>query len=180
MSGEDHWRGAMLAEFSEPGLLVEAVRRARDAGYRQIDAFTPFPVKGVPEALGLREGWLAWVAMIGFIVGGGLGYLLQWYLNSVDYPLDVGGRPLAAWPAFTLPAFEIAVLFATVAALLAMLIKDRLPRLHHPLFDVDRFGLVSRDRFFIAIARTDPLFEPEGTRQFLASLRPRFIAQVPT
>jgi hypothetical protein len=180
MSRDEDWRGALLAEFTEPGSLVDALRRTRDAGYRHVEAFSPFPVKGVAEVLGLDEGWLAWVAATAFIVGGALGYLLQWYLNSVNYPLDVGGRPLAAWPAFTLPAFEIAVLFATVAAVLAMLIKDRLPRLHHPLFDVDRFGLVSRDRFFIAVARTDPLFEPEGTRQFLASLQPRSIVQVPS
>jgi hypothetical protein len=180
VNDDDDWRGALLAEFTEPGALLEALRRARAAGYRRVDAFMPFPVKGVPEALGLREGWLAWVATISFLVGCALGYLLQLYLNSVNYPLDVGGRPLAAWPAFTLPAFEIAVLFATLAALLAMLVADRLPRLHHPLFDIDRFGLVSRDRFFVAIARTDPLFEPEKTRRFLAGLGPRSIDQVPS
>lgn len=155
------------------------MRRARDAGYRRIDAFSPFPVKGVADALGRTEGWLAWVGTGGFIVGGVAGYLLQWYLNAVDYPIDVGGRPLAAWPAFTLPAFEIAVLFAAFAAALAMLIANRLPRLHHPLFDVNRFGLTSRDRFFLAIAGSDPFFEADETRRFLTGLGARLIDRVP-
>lgn len=179
MSKDEDWRGALISEFTEPDALIAALRRAREVGYRRIDAFTPFPIKGVAEALGSREGWLAWIATGGFIVGGALGYLLQWYLNAVNYPLNVGGRPLAAWPAFTLPAFEVAVLFATLAAVLAMLIRNRLPRLHHPLFDIDRFGLVSKDRFFLAIAQADPLFHPEKTREFLASLGPRWIGQVP-
>lgn len=178
MSREE-WRGALLAEFAEPEALLAAVRAAREAGYRRIDAFTPFPVAGLTEAMGLPEGWLAWVGSTAFLVGGALGYLLQWYLNAADYPLNVGGRPLAAWPAFTLPAFEIAVLFAAFASALAMLIKNRLPRLHHPLFDVPRFGLASRDRFFLAIDRADPLFEAKATHRFLQGLRPRHIDRVP-
>lgn len=174
----DDWRGALLAEFADPEALA-AVREARQAGYRRIDAFTPFPVAGLAEAMDLREGWLAWVGSGAFVAGGALGYLLQWYLNAVDYPLDVGGRPLAAWPAFTLPAFEIAVLFAAVVSALAMLVRDRLPRLHHPLFDVARFGLASGDRFFLAIARADPLFEAEATLRFLRGLRPQHIERVP-
>ena len=179
MSADD-WRGALLAEFAEPDELVRAVRQARQAGYRRIDAFTPFPVKELVDSMELREGWLTWIGTGGFIIGGAVGYLLQWYLNAFDYPLNVGGRPLAAWPAFTLPAFEIAVLLAVVASLLAMLIKDRLPRLHHPLFDGERFDLASKDRFFLAIARTDPLFEADKSRRFLAGLGPQRISEVPS
>ncbi|MBK8210094.1 MAG: DUF3341 domain-containing protein [Rhodospirillales bacterium] len=175
----EEWQGALVAEFAEPDALVTALRRAREAGYSRIDAFTPFPVEGAAEALDLREGWLVWVATGGFLAGGALGYLMQWYLNGVNYPINVGGRPLAAWPAFTLPAFEIAVLFAVFAAIAAMLYVDRLPRLNHPLFELERFGLVSRDRFFLAIAPTDPRFEAEGTRAFLAGLGPARIDQVP-
>lgn len=171
--------GALVAEFAEPDTLVAALRRARDAGYSRIDAFSPFPVEGAAEALDLREGWLAWVATGGFLFGGTFGYLLLWYLNGVNYPINVGGRPLAAWPAFTLPAFEIAVLFAVLAAFAAMLYADRLPRLNHPLFELERFGLVSRDRFFLAIAASDPRFEADGTRAFLAELGPARIDEVP-
>jgi hypothetical protein len=175
----DDWRGAMIAEFRDAEKIVEALRRTKDAGYSQIDAFAPFPVKGMTEALELREDWLAWVATAGFVFGAAAGYLMQWYLNAVNYPINVGGRPLAAWPAFALPAFELGVLSAVLAALLAMLIKDRLPRLHHPLFDLDRFALVSRDRFFLAVSRGDPRFRSDVTRQFLASLGPERIDEVP-
>lgn len=175
----DEWRGALLAEFAEPDALVRAVREVRARGYRKIDAFTPFPVKGLADAMDLREGWLIWVGTAGFLLGAAAGYLLQWYLNAVDYPLNVGGRPLAAWPAFTLPAFEIAVLGAVVAALLAMLIKDRLPRLHHPLFGAERFDLASKDRFFLAIARNDPLFDADASGRFLADLGPLRLSVVP-
>jgi hypothetical protein len=178
MSRED-WRGALIAEFAEPEALVGALRRAKEAGYSRIDAFTPFPVMGMAEALELREGWLAWVAAGGFVVGGAAGFLLQWYLSAVSYPINVGGRPLAAWPAFALPAFEVAVLVATLASLLAMLIKDRLPRLHYPLFDLERFGLVSLDRFFLAISCDDPRFEPDATRHFLTELGADRIDEVP-
>jgi hypothetical protein len=178
MSRED-WRGALVAEFAGADALVAALERAKEAGYSRIDAFTPFPVKGMAEALGLREGWLAWVATGGFLFGGAFGYLLLWYLNGINYPINVGGRPLAAWPAFTLPAFELAVLFAVLASILAMLLADRLPRLSHPLFDLDRFGLASRDRYFLAIARSDPRFSAERTRAFLASLGPQRVDEVP-
>lgn len=179
MSDDDDWRGALVAEFAEPEALVEAVSRVRRSGFRQFDAFTPFPLKGLAEAMQLQAGWLAWIGAAGFLFGGTFGYLLQWYLNAVDYPLNVGGRPLAAWPAFTLPAFEIAVLFATLASFLAMLVKNRLPRLHHPLFDVERFGLASKNRFFLVISRSDPLFDADRSRRFLTGLGAQRISEVP-
>lgn len=169
----------LLAEFRRPDDLLKAAKRARAAGYKRLDAFSPFPVKGLAEALGFRDPLLPWLVAVGAFVGGGGGLLLEWYGNAVDYPLNVGGRPLAAWPAFQLPAFELAVLIATFAVVLGMLARNRLPRLHHPLFEVERFHLASADRFFLCILAADPRFDRRDTRDFLEELAPVSVAEVP-
>jgi len=168
----------LLAEFGEPTELVHAVRATREAGFRLIDAFTPFPIEEVGEALGEHEHLLPQLVLVGGIVGGLAGYLLQYWTAVIDYPLNVGGRPFNSWPAFLPVTFECIVLGAALACVLGLLALNGLPMPYHPLFNVPRFALSSRDRFFLCIEAGDPLFDRETTRRFLEALAPRSVAEV--
>lgn len=168
----------IVAEFDQPEPLLEATRRARERGYRHLDAFTPFPVDGLPQALGLRPSRLPWLVLVAAVAGGVGAYLLQWYTSVIDYPLNVGGRPLHSWPAFVPVTFEVAILSGALAAVVGMLFANRLPMPYHPLFNVAGFDRVSRDRFFLCIESSDPAFDLAGTRQFLEGLEPRAVREV--
>jgi len=169
----------LVAEFDQPEPLMEAARRAREQGYRHLDAFTPFPVDGLPEALGLRPSRLPLLVLLAAVAGGAGAYFLQWYTTVIEYPLDIGGRPLHSWPAFIPVTFELAILSGAVAAVVGMLFANRLPMPYHPLFNVPGFDRVSRDRFFLCIESSDPAFDMAGTRQFLEGLKPRAVREVP-
>jgi len=149
----------VLGEFSSADDLLRAARRAYQAGYRRMDAYTPFPVDGLAEAIGMRHTRLPLLVLAGGLAGVVVGYGLQHFANAVDYPLNVGGRPLASWPAFVPVTFEVAILFAGLTAVLGMLALNGLPLPHHPLFSVERFGNASRDRFFLCIEAADPEFD---------------------
>ena len=168
----------LLAEFDSPEALLEAARQARKAGYRALDAFTPFPVEEMPEILGLREWRIGPAFFLGGIGGLGLTLLGIWYI-IMDYSIDVGGRPLLAWPAFLVVGFELMILGSVVGGVLAMLALNRLPRLHHPVFAAARFSFASDDRFFLCIQSRDPLFDPKETLEFLETCGPRGISIVP-
>ena len=168
----------LLAEYDSPEDLLIAARKAREAGYVRLDAFTPFPVEGLSEAVGFRKTRLPLVVLIGGILGASGGYFLQYYSRVIAYPLDIGGRPLHSWPAFIPVTFELAILFAALAAVLGMLALNRLPMPYHPLFNVTRFELASRSHFFLCIKAADPKFDPVQTRQFLESLKPRGVYAV--
>jgi hypothetical protein len=168
----------LLAEFDDVNDLVRAVRTARAAGFRHLDAYTPFPVEELSHALGVQPSRLPLVVLLGGVAGGLAGYLLQWWTAVVAYPINVGGRPLHSWPAFIVPTFETTVLGAAIAAVLGMLALNGLPMPYHPVFNVPRFALSSRDRFFLCIEATDPLFDREGTRRFLERLVPRQVSEV--
>lgn len=161
----------MLAEFTDAPTLIDAIERARAAGFRQIEAYTPFPVEEVFQALSIRDDRVPWITLAGGIIGAACGYGVQVYIN-LDYPIDVGGRPLLAPPAFILSTVVLTILFAVLAAIVGMLVLNHLPRLHHPLFGVERFGVASADRFFLAVFSTDPKFHRDRTRGFLEELRP--------
>ncbi|MFZ5779953.1 MAG: DUF3341 domain-containing protein [Pseudomonadota bacterium] len=167
----------LLAEFEKADELTEAVRRAREAGFARLDAYSPFPIEGLAELLDVRDSRVPWLTAIGGILGAGLGYGLQVYTN-LDFPIIVGARPLVAPPAFALITFELCVLFAVLFAIGGMLAINHLPRLNHPLFDVDGFELASRNRFFLVIFGNDAGFDRERTRQFLQRLRPRRVVAV--
>jgi hypothetical protein len=168
----------LLAEFREPTELVQAVRATRAAGFREIDAFTPFPIEEVSEALGEHENRLPFLVLVGGVLGGIFGYLLQYWTAVIDYPINVGGRPIHSWPAFLPITFECTVLGAALACVLGMLALNGLPTPYHPLFNVPRFALSSRDRFFLCIMSRDPMFDRQQTRGFLEQLAPRSLAEV--
>jgi hypothetical protein len=169
----------MMAEFETPAELLAATRRAYTEGYRRMDAYSPFPVHGLDKALGLGKDRVALVCLVGGILGGLGAYGLQWWINSVAYPLNVGGRPFHSWPSFIIVTFEMTVLFAGIAAFVGMLAMNGLPMPNHPVFNVDRFAGASRDRFFLCIEADDPRFDPASTRAFLETLNPHAVEEVP-
>jgi hypothetical protein len=169
----------LLAEFKRPEDLFVATERSYERGYRMMEAYTPFPVEGLAEALGFRHNRIALIVLIGGLAGGLLGFFMQWFSAVVHYPIDVGGRPLNSWPAFIPITFELAVLCGALAAVFGMLGLNGLPRPYHPVFNVERFALASRNRFFLCIQARDPLFDQEGTRRFLDELGPDAISMVP-
>ena len=178
MSEAENLHG-LLARFETAEALVAAVREASSAGYREVDAHSPFPVPEVWEVLGTHPRGLHAASLAGGLAGGGGMLLVAWGTNAVLYPLNVGGRPLAAWPAFVFPAFEIATLGAVAAVVLALLWTIRLPHYGHPVREDDLVHVGSEDAFFLRIKAADPLFDRERTRAFLATLRPSAIIEVP-
>jgi molybdopterin-containing oxidoreductase family membrane subunit len=159
--------------------VVGATRRARRAGYRNMDAYAPYPVRGLAAALGLSRTRVPFLVLVAGLVGAGVGFLMQYYSMAVDYPFNSGGRPENSWPVFLPITFEVMVLVASFAALLGMLLLNGLPRPHHPVFNVPRFVEASQDRFFLCIEATDAQFDREATRQFLAGLGAREVMEVP-
>ena len=168
----------LLAEFDNPEELIQAVRRARAAGYRRMDAYTPFPVEHLVEELGFRRTALPLVVFIGGLVGCAGGFFLQYWISAIDYPLNIGGRPLNSWPAFIPVTFEMTILIAALSAVLGMLAMNGLPMPYHPLFNSPRFALASRNRFFLCIEAGDKQFNREGTAKFLSELKPKGVSEV--
>jgi hypothetical protein len=161
----------MLAEFSNPAALLDAVRAARGAGFRQLEAYAPMLVEGLVEALGSRDEGLPRLALIGAVIGGVGTFALQWFSATVIYPINVGGRT-PAWPGLIPSTFEMTVLGAALAVFFGVLLRSRLPRLFHPIFYDAGFAAASSDRFFLCIEAADPLYDAPQTRDFLERLRP--------
>lgn len=168
----------LMAEFSDAESLLAAVRRVRDAGYTKFDAFSPFPIHGMPEAIGFKDRSVAPIVLGGGIVGLLVGYGLEYWSSVIAYPLNIGGRPYHSWPMFIPPAFETTILFAAIAAVVGMLALNGLPQPYHPVFNAPRFSLASQDSFFLVIEADDPKFEGDGTRRMLDSLQPREVVEV--
>jgi hypothetical protein len=168
-----------MAEFGSAEALLDAAKRARKAGYRRIEAYSPFPVEGVAEAIGFSRNRVPLFALLGGIAGGLGGYVMQWYSAVVSYPLNIGGRPLHSWPSFIPTAFELTVLGAALAAVFGMLFLNGLPRLVHPVFNAPDFDLATRNRFFLCLRPDDGTFDGEGARDFLEGLQPLRVIEVP-
>ncbi len=169
-----------MAEFDTPTDVVQATRRTYEAGYRKIDAYSPFPIEELNEALGMHKDSVSLIVLLGGIFGGTLGFLLQYWINVIDYPVNIGGRPLNSWPAFIVVTFELTILGASLFGVFGMLAMNGLPQPHHPVFNVPRFAFATRDRFFLCIEATDPMFQREETMKFLQSLGARSVSEVPS
>jgi hypothetical protein len=169
----------LIAEFRDDQSLVEAAARATAEGYCNVDAYAPFSVPGLADALGFRKDRVALITLLGGIVGGIGIYFLQWYSAVIDYPINSGGRPLHSWPAFIPATFECTMLGAALAAFFGLLILNGLPKLHHPIFNAADFDLATRNRFFLCVESADPRFERSATRRFLEALDPLRVSEVP-
>jgi hypothetical protein len=157
----------VLGQFDSAEDLLEAAHKTREAGYRRTDAYAPFPVHGLANALGATRTRLPLIVLLGGITGGVLGYLMQYYMTHVSYPMNVGGRPTDAWQSFVPVTFEMTILGAALSAVLGMLALNGLPRPYHPLFSVPEFSLASQNRFFLCIEATDPQFDLAEVSEFL-------------
>ncbi|MFC4932925.1 DUF3341 domain-containing protein [Massilia sp. GCM10023247] len=170
----------LLAEFPSAESLCAAARHVRAHGYTRAEAYSPFAVDGLDEVLGMDRNWVAPATLLGGLAGGAGAYFLQWYAAVVDYPINVGGRPLHSWPAFIPATFELTILGAALAAVLVMLLQNGLPQLYHPLFEIDEFELASRNRFFLCLPARDPVFAPGPARALLEELQPLLLREVPS
>jgi Alternative complex III, ActD subunit len=168
----------LLAEFDTPQALVDAAHKVRAAGYTRTDAFSPFPVHGLGEALGATNKGVAPIILGGALFGMLAGFGLQYWINVFAYPMNIGGRPNNAWVAFIPPTFEATILCGAFAAVIGMLTLNGLPRPYHPVFNAPRFSLASQDKFFLVIEAADPKFDPKGTSAFLSSLQPVEVVSV--
>lgn len=176
-------RPAVMAEFASGAALIAGIRALRDAGVSRFDAFTPYEVAGLQELLGVRRSRLTWIALVAGLAFGGGAYLLQWWINVVDYPLDIGGRPYHSAPAFIPITFEMTVLFASAAALISAIVLGGLPRLWHPVFEIDGFERASIDRFWLTVGAGDAALDrPRDTAALAAAgaLRVEWLAAPPT
>jgi len=168
----------LMAEFEDPNHLVAAAHRAREAGYRRMDAYSPLPIEELHEAIGFHDTKLPMIVLIGGLVGCLAGYLLQYWVSTMAYPINVGGKPLNSWPAFIPVTFECTILGAALSAVLGMLGLNGLPQPYHPVFNVARFALASRNRFFLCIEARDRKFDLAETRRFLETLEAKEVSVV--
>jgi len=168
----------LLAEFESPETLLEAANKTRAAGYKRVDAFTPMPVEGLVEAVGFHHTRLPLVVLIGGVLGGLAGFAMQYYANVSSYPLNIAGKPLNSWPAFIPITFELTILGAAVACVFGMLAMNGLPTPYHPIFNVPRFALATRDRFFLLIKARDKQFDLGKTKEFMHELHAREVSEV--
>jgi len=168
----------LLAEFDGPERLLAAAHQTRQAGYRRVEAYTPFPVEGVAEALHPEPTRVPLIVLVGAIIGGLSGYALQYYVAVLAYPMNVGGRPFNSVPSFVPVTFEMTILFAALFAIVGLLVANGLPMPYHPVFNAPGFARASRDRFFLCIEAVDPRFDLAETRAFLTRLGAREVINV--
>jgi hypothetical protein len=168
----------VMAEFETPTALVNATRTVREQGYRKLDAYTPFPIEELNDVLHLHRNKLPLIVLCGGLLGGLTGYLLQYFITVIYFPINIGGRPLHSWPSYIIITFELTILFGAISAVLGLLGLCGLPMPYHPVFNVPRFSAASRDRFFLCIEATDPLFDKDKTAGLLQNLEAKEVSEV--
>jgi hypothetical protein len=160
----------VMAEFATPEGLLAAIRASRQAGYQELEAYTPYPIEAVWEEIGHHRSKVPLLVLVGGILGGLGGFALQYWTSVIEYPLNIGGRPFNSWPAFVVPTFECTILAAAATAVLGMFFLNGLPSPYHPVFNVPRFAAASRDRYFLVIKTTDEKFDRDDARRLLATV----------
>ena len=178
MMEHSHQPYGMMGEFLTPEQILNAASEAREAGYKYISAYTPFPVEGLAEAIGFPRTGVPLLTLIGGLGGGLAGFGLQYWCSAITYPLNIGGRPLNSWPAFIPVTFELTILGAATFAVIGMLALNKLPQPYHPVFNVERFSRASTDRFFLCIESRDAKFHLAETAKFLQSVQAHHIHEV--
>jgi hypothetical protein len=168
----------VIGEFEKPEQLVHAAAKIREAGYRQYESYSPFPVEGLPEAMGMKRNLVPLITLIGGLCGGLGGFGFQYWVNVYSYPLNIAGRPLNSWPAFIPVTFELTILCASLSAVFGMLALNKLPQPHHPIFNAHRFSHASQDRFFVCIQARDKKFNLAETARFLQGLSAQHVSEV--
>ena len=168
----------VMAEFETPSALVNAARAVRSRGFKKFESYSPFPIEELSEAMHLPKNKLPLIVLLGGLLGGLGGYLLQYWITVWYYPINIGGRPLHSWPAYIVITFELTILLAALGAFFGTLALCGLPMPYHPTFNVERFALASRNRFFLCIEANDPLFDRKSTAELLASLDAREVTEV--
>jgi hypothetical protein len=168
----------LMAEFNSADDLIAAAHGIYEAGYRRVDAYTPYPIEELAEALGHHRSKLPAIVLGGGILGALGGYFLQYWVSVIHYPMNIGGRPLHSWPAFIVPTFECTILAAALSAVLGMFFLNGLPQPYHPVFNVPRFAMASRDRYFLVVEARDPKFDPGETRRHLTDLNASEVSEV--
>ena len=168
----------LMAEFPSADALIAAAHQVHAAGYQKVDAFTPYPIEAVSEALALPRSKMPLIVLLGGLLGGFGGYMLEFWSQVIRYPMNIGGRPVHSWPSFIVPTFECTILGAALSAVIGMIAINGLPMPYHPVFNVPRFALASRDRFFLVIEAIDAKFDSDATRRFLAGLNASEVSEV--
>jgi hypothetical protein len=169
----------VMAEFDSAQSIVDAARRTAADGFTNVEAYTPVPIEQLNDILHRRRTRLPRAVLVGGLAGMATGFALQYWISVIDYPLNIGGRPFASWPAFVIPSYELTILFASLTALFAMVIANGLPQPYHPVFNVPRFSLASSDKFFLVIEAVDPKFDQQRTTEFLRGLGANGVYDVP-
>lgn len=169
---------AIAAKFDDPEKLKAAAEKTRDAGYKKIEAYSPFPIHGMGEAVGMGRPILAWVIFAGGLAGLAGGWYLEYWVSVLELPYNIGGKPLNSWPAFVPIMFECTILAAALTAVIGMFAFNGLPRPHHPIFNCPGFDRASQDMFFLAVEAEDPKFDRTATAQFLEELEPLEVVEV--
>jgi hypothetical protein len=168
----------VMAQFDNPSALVAAARETYAAGYRRINGYSPFPIEELSDAIGFKRTTLPLIVLAGGIIGAVGGFFMQYWMEVIDYPINVGGKPFNSWPAFIPITFECTVLCAAFAAVFGMLALNKLPQPYHPVFNAPNFALATRDSFFLVIEAKDPKFDHDEAMRFLQSLEAREVNDV--
>jgi len=167
-----------MAQFDSPSTLVAAARETYAAGYRRINGYSPFPIEELSDAIGFKRTTLPLIVLAGGIIGAVGGFFMQYWMEVIDYPINVGGKPFNSWPAFIPITFECTVLCAALAAVFGMLALNKLPQPYHPVFNAPNFALATRDSFFLVIEANDPKFDRDEAMRFLKSLEAKEVNDV--
>jgi hypothetical protein len=168
----------VMAQFDSPSTLVAAAKETYAAGYRQVNGYSPFPIEELSDAIGFKRTTLPLIVLAGGIIGAVGGFFMQYWMEVIDYPINVGGKPFNSWPAFIPITFECTVLVAAFAAVLGMLALNKLPQPYHPVFNAPNFALATRDSFFLVIESKDAKFDHDEVMKFLKSLEARDVCDV--